>query len=503
MQKKPSSHIWLLPGIITTLLIVLIFVSIFLFMKASDQNKKESSTKIAKLLADDIQSQIYSRVSALRILGLTSFSLDKESMQKLGEQVLSIKPYIFAFNLVETDGRIKFVYPETTNKAALFQNLLEHPEVSEYLLQAQRTKTATMSHRLMTYQGIEAFTLYVPIYRKEQFIGWLNAVIDVDRLIMDFIRKHGLEPHRIEIEWKHKVANPLEFGPKNIATTDIFQNEVLNQDVEIRIGLSETHTQETMMTYFRGLLLSAFFLIILTIIFLLRMTRATQKLITSYQNLSFKNNLLSSLTHDMASPLMVATHKADLLIGNTEEGKRVTTYLNHLIQMLKTARDLHASQMGILQLRLESVNFKHALAEAIDLQKQHLHDKHIKVDSSGLDPELIVIAEPNSLIYSVINNILSNGIKFSPTNASLTVQSVTTKREHKIIFLNAGGNFSDVQLENFKKNRSIPSTPGASGEAGTGLGLLQISSFMDYYGGHFYIENTSPTGSKYVLEFPR
>ena len=135
----------------------------------------------------------------------------------------------------------------------------------------------------------------------------------------------------------------------------------------------------------------------------------------------------------------------------------------------------------ILRLRLLSA----AVAESQLLMQTKLSAKDINLVAEV--PAVHVQAEPCSLVNSVLNNLLTNAIKFSPRGSSIELsarvegtQVCLTVRDHGI------GMTPEVLAHLFDLGKSH-SRPGTDGETGTGFGMPLVQRFVTQFGGRLEV----------------
>jgi signal transduction histidine kinase len=106
-----------------------------------------------------------------------------------------------------------------------------------------------------------------------------------------------------------------------------------------------------------------------------------------------------------------------------------------------------------------------------------------------VDESLNVMADPASLINSVINNLLTNALKFSYSGSSIDVSA--EKHGDKVIMTvrDYGKGMPDIIAENIFNPVKPTSRHGTDGETGTGFGLPLVYKFVNVYGGTIRVES--------------
>ena len=141
------------------------------------------------------------------------------------------------------------------------------------------------------------------------------------------------------------------------------------------------------------------------------------------------------------------------------------------------------------------------IEEAIGLMEFQLKGKNITVEID-IDPEREVLVEKTSFINSVINNLITNAIKFSYPKSKIEIKEIRNSAN------NAGENFIEICIRDYgigmseKMVRDIfdvtkkTSRPGTNKEVGTGFGMPLVHQFVISYGGKIQITSTEESGGK-------
>ncbi|MGE0764460.1 MAG: ATP-binding protein [Bdellovibrionales bacterium] len=467
------------------------------------------SAQIADGLARSLRTEILNRTAVLKVLVAADGMINSAVFEKIAAAIVSEYPGIYAVNLVAPNGRITNVHPLEANRLALGQNLLNRQDVQEYLLSAKADREPRMSHKLMTYQGVPAFTLYVPLYSgHDQFIGWLNAVVDFDNWLAGFLKARALDHTRVVIKWQHPDSGIIDHGPKDVRSSFSYNHRLFNQSIRFEIGFAPNDLDSIRARHYMLVIVVGAGLLLLALMLILNLHLSKLRLMTANKNLALKNNLLSSLSHDLSGPLaaLVMTLEQGLEDGgllSPKQQRSVAHLMKSMTEMLKSAKILHAKDMGILKLKTESVQLATAVPEAILTVSAQAHKKNIQFVVADLPQDLAVLADKATLVNNVLLNVLVNAIKFSPDHGHIRIYAATKKSEVHLIVEDAGAGLSPDQLSQLQKFLRIESTTGTLGEQGTGLGLLQIQGFMNAYGGSMRIENCEKGGCRMILIFQR
>ena len=106
-------------------------------------------------------------------------------------------------------------------------------------------------------------------------------------------------------------------------------------------------------------------------------------------------------------------------------------------------------------------------------------------------------------IERVVNNLLSNSIKFTPEEGQLTVSSMVDGDFAKVIVSDTGIGVDDtMKTKLFNKFVQAGKTLKSSGSASTGLGLKVSKEIVELHGGKIWIEDNKPKGAQFIFTLP-
>ncbi|NLN56659.1 MAG: HAMP domain-containing histidine kinase, partial [Gammaproteobacteria bacterium] len=120
-----------------------------------------------------------------------------------------------------------------------------------------------------------------------------------------------------------------------------------------------------------------------------------------------------------------------------------------------------------------------------------------------VDEGIKVYADIN-MITSVIQNLVSNALKFTSTDGTgkviLSVQATETSVD--IYIRDTGLGMTPQQLENLFEQKLTVSFKGTAGEKGTGLGLVLCKRFVDLNHGQIVAESKEGEGTTFKVSLP-
>lgn len=220
-----------------------------------------------------------------------------------------------------------------------------------------------------------------------------------------------------------------------------------------------------------------------------------------------KSEFLSTAAHELRTPLTSILGFSEILVKKKLDEKKQTRFLEiinkeagDLADIINNLLDVSSIESGRgFKITKVPTDIRGIILENIDLFK-HQIDKHtFKVN---LPDDLVKIEADKDKINQVIENLISNAVKFSPEGGEIRVSVEETNDGVKIIVTDKGMGISKKDLphvfERFYRGEN------ASSEAigGTGLGLAIAKYIIESHKGKIWAESKPGKGSTFSFTLP-
>jgi two-component system sensor histidine kinase/response regulator len=221
-----------------------------------------------------------------------------------------------------------------------------------------------------------------------------------------------------------------------------------------------------------------------------------------------RKTLLHVLCHDLNNTFGALGLSLDLFLktGRTEFADSIKTSLKNGTDLISFVRKM--SHLEEKKLTLSPQLFTSAMEQSVELLSGKIGEKDLRISYEG-DPDFWVEAEPVSLMNSVLNNILTNAIKFSYRGGVIKISVSHTEEQLLVGIRDYGRGMPEMILNEVLTPHKIYSKEGTEGEVGTGFGLALVEKFMLAYGGSIKIESwpeeeyEEESGTQVTLSFKR
>ena len=222
-----------------------------------------------------------------------------------------------------------------------------------------------------------------------------------------------------------------------------------------------------------------------------------------------KNERVAMMTHDIRSPLAVVLGAADLLEHRWKdysEAKRaellqaIRRQGKNLLSLVDDALQASSLESGSIVYEIHPFDLKHVVTELVrDLTEA---DRTIALRVSA-PTDLPPVTGDERRNRQILFNLISNAIKFSPSEQPIDVTLSKEGTEAKVAVRDRGIGLPDDQREMvFEKFTRLRRAQGGIAVEGTGLGLYICRSMVEAQGGRIWIEATDGPGTTFCYTLP-
>ncbi len=223
-----------------------------------------------------------------------------------------------------------------------------------------------------------------------------------------------------------------------------------------------------------------------------------------------KTEFFSNVSHELRTPLTMILAPVDRLLqrkadsigadaNNLLEMVRLNGYrLLDLINRLLDFSKLEAGQMKLQPGRLDLNGLVHKLlAAATPLTQQ----RGIRLEAD-CDPQLQPFGADEEKVDTIISNLVSNAIKFTPQGGTIKVETHQAEDRAWVSITDSGIGIDPSQCDRIFE-RFVQVDGSSSREfSGTGLGLSLVKGLVELHGGEIYVQSQLGKGSRFWFDLP-
>ncbi len=239
----------------------------------------------------------------------------------------------------------------------------------------------------------------------------------------------------------------------------------------------------------------------------------TERLRVSEQQLkdlnARKDKFFSIVSHDVKSVLVSAIGFSKLLVSDAETLPRemVKEFASHIHSSTTNTYDLLENLLTWTRMQTGRMYYQRAWHDVNDLIRNNIVMLRDNAARKGIqlkreeDRDAQVYADRN-MINSVLQNLISNAIKFTERGGEVTVSTCTYDHTVEISVRDNGVGITPENLEKLFRIDQNLSTPGTEDEEGTGLGLVLCKEMIEKHEGRIWAESEPGRGSAFYFTLP-
>lgn len=211
--------------------------------------------------------------------------------------------------------------------------------------------------------------------------------------------------------------------------------------------------------------------------------------------------LLSSLGHDLKTPLTSVVAAADALASENPDSltaKTLKVEAQRLRRLFDDLVEMTRIETGGVTVKKEAIDLTDAVAAAAqDLRLELAHHK-LKLD---VPPTLPLVEADPRMLHQILVNLISNAAKYSPEGSTITLEARRNPNGLRLSVIDEGAGLPTEDIATLFER--FARVEGSDQKGGTGLGLAIVRGFADAMGLHIFARNRDAgNGSRFELEWP-
>jgi signal transduction histidine kinase len=221
-----------------------------------------------------------------------------------------------------------------------------------------------------------------------------------------------------------------------------------------------------------------------------------------------KNRLIRIVAHDLKNPLTSALTLSEILYKNTmdssiEDQQNISLIrrsLRRMQEMINKILDIKAIDSEKLNLEIEAVNIKLITDYLIEMFASKAGKKNIRIVNES---EELFINVDRDYFIQILENLISNALKFSSRNTLIRIKTIEHKETCRISVSDQGPGFSKKEQKLlFIENKTLSPKP-TFGESSNGLGLSIVKKYVEAMKGTVWCDSKLGEGSTFYIEFEK
>ncbi|MDD5215628.1 MAG: sensor histidine kinase KdpD [Methylococcales bacterium] len=237
-----------------------------------------------------------------------------------------------------------------------------------------------------------------------------------------------------------------------------------------------------------------------------RLTEQARKTQVEIEAERLRNSLLSSISHDLRTPLativgsastlveedgsLAETEKHDLSCAIYDEAQRMSSLINNILDMARL-------DAGAIQLNKEWYPLEEIIGVVLNRLQKYLEDRQVTVKLPAGIPLIFV---DTVMIEQVLMNLLENALRYTPEKSAIHISADAQPSAMKISVADEGiGIPKGSEYKLFEKFYRVKNE---AAQSGVGLGLAICRAIVEAHGGTISAKNLSAGGAVFSFIIP-
>lgn len=222
-----------------------------------------------------------------------------------------------------------------------------------------------------------------------------------------------------------------------------------------------------------------------------------------------KDKFYSIVSHDIMNPFNALLGFSKILKDAVKEGDQkevdecsviVHQSAERISNLLQNLLVWSRMQNGKIQYAPQNHSVNQLVSEAMAVVAPIARNKNVRLNWS-VDGEIGAEVDKN-MITSVLQNLVTNAIKFTPRGGEVSVSAQSESSKLSVVVADTGVGMNEEQLSRLFRLDKTSSAKGTDEETGTGLGLIITKEFIEKHNGQIWAESELGKGSKFCFVIP-
>jgi signal transduction histidine kinase len=222
------------------------------------------------------------------------------------------------------------------------------------------------------------------------------------------------------------------------------------------------------------------------------------------------NQFLGMAAHDLRNPLGVILMLGKFLRKEAAEAEndrqaqfidKIISSTEFMLRLVNNLLDISKIEAGKLELDLRPADLASIVRQNVELNQILSEKKGIKLSVACDDdlPEMLIDAPK---FEQVLNNLISNAVKFSPANDTVEISVYGRDGEAIVAVKDNGPGIAPDEAERIFHPFEQARQAGSAGEKGTGLGLAIAQKIVAGHRGRIWVDGRDGGGAAFYVSLP-
>ena len=228
-----------------------------------------------------------------------------------------------------------------------------------------------------------------------------------------------------------------------------------------------------------------------------------------------KSDFLSSMSHDIRTPMNAILGMTDIAKGHLDDKKKMLDCLNkislsgkHLLGLINDVLDMSKIESGKMVLRSDAMSLPGVMENVVTIIQPQIKEKHQQFSVRIRDVRHELFYSDELRLRQIFLNILSNACKFTPEGGSITVDVTeecaqdSETADLTFLFTDTGIGMQPDFLQHIFEAFSREQDSRMNKIEGTGLGMAITYKIVQLMSGTIDVQSEPGRGTTFRIELP-
>ncbi len=223
-----------------------------------------------------------------------------------------------------------------------------------------------------------------------------------------------------------------------------------------------------------------------------------------------KSEFVSLASHQLRTPLSTIRWYSEMLIAGDagklkkEQSKYIEEIYRgntRMIELVNALLNVSTLELGTFIIEPEIIDIRDISDKVIEALSQRIKEKELKFIKK-YDKDIPKINLDRKLVSVILENILTNAVKYTPKKGEVELKILKEKKNVKIVVIDSGIGIPKKQQDRIFEKLFRADNVKATDTDGTGLGLYIVKSILDQTGGKIWFKSKENKGSTFFVTIP-
>ena len=211
-----------------------------------------------------------------------------------------------------------------------------------------------------------------------------------------------------------------------------------------------------------------------------------------------KDKLISMISHDLRNPVSAILSSSDIMVQNIETlpkdeirnfARTINTSSKKIVEQLNELVEWSKQKVKKISYNQQTINLYEFMVFSLELIQSNANQKNITI-VNNIENSILVNADP-LLLRSIIQNLVTNSIKFTPEGGVITISALKKDESFiEIAIADTGTGIPEEVRSNLFSHKN------------SGLGLILVKDFVEKHQGEIQVESEPGKGTTFYFTLP-